>query len=130
MSVAEFVDEFVIAETLGVEVRTLRKWRVSGGGPPYYKLSRGNKQGMVRYRPSECVDWMASFRREHTSNETLVQGIRMRRLTCHAPGCGEFDDPIKGGKIPHYCPEHRKVPAAPPRVYPRGKSWALARGRG
>ena len=65
--VAQFVDEFVIAEVLGVSVKTLRNWRVNGRGPPYYKLKRGNKQGMVRYSPPECVDWMKTFRRQHSS---------------------------------------------------------------
>jgi hypothetical protein len=63
----EFVDEDVAAQVLGFEVGTLRQWRTKGGGPPYYKLTRGNKQGAVRYNIPECIEWMQQFRRNNTS---------------------------------------------------------------
>ena len=55
------------AFALGFEVGTLQQWRTKGGGPPYYKLTRGNKQGAVRYNIPECIAWMQQFRRLHTS---------------------------------------------------------------
>jgi hypothetical protein len=63
----EFVDEFAISKMLGVSVQALRNWRIRGGGPPYYKFNPGTRRGLVRYLRSECVDWMATFRRQNSS---------------------------------------------------------------
>lgn len=61
---AELVTEHVAADLLCQSVRTLQKWRGTGYGPPYYKISRS-----VRYRTGEVTDWIDSRRRGHTSED-------------------------------------------------------------
>jgi hypothetical protein len=46
------VREDVAAEILGLNVKTLRNWRVVGGGPPFAKLG-----GSVRYSPAQVRAW-------------------------------------------------------------------------
>ena len=48
-----YVNEFVIAETYGVAVRTLRKWRFFGQGPRFYKLGRS-----IRYDKDEVEQFV------------------------------------------------------------------------
>jgi len=49
---------------LGLSVRTLQQWRVSGGGPRYTKLGRA-----VRYSPSDINAFVNAGARAHTSEE-------------------------------------------------------------
>jgi hypothetical protein len=65
----EFVDEDAAARVLGFEVGTLQQWRVRGGGPPYLKFSRGNKQGAVRYDLAELRAWARCSHRRQNSSE-------------------------------------------------------------
>ena len=51
------------APRLGCKVSTLRRWRWSGGGPPYVKIGR-----LVRYRPTDIAEWLAAQRRISTSD--------------------------------------------------------------
>lgn len=48
-----------VAELLGVTEPTVRKWRSTGGGPPFVALS-GNG-GSVRYLRSEVYGWLRSL---------------------------------------------------------------------
>jgi predicted DNA-binding transcriptional regulator AlpA len=50
------------AQYLGLSASTLNKLRLTGDGPPYYKLSR-----RVVYRQSDLIAWLESHRRLSTS---------------------------------------------------------------
>jgi hypothetical protein len=57
----QFVNEHVIEQVLGVPVKTLRNWRVSGRGPPFSKFGAS-----VRYELATAVQWA----RERQVNST------------------------------------------------------------
>lgn len=57
-----FLNEHQLADLLCQSVRTIQKWRVTGYGPPYYKIGRS-----VRYRRSEVIAWVEERRKAHTS---------------------------------------------------------------
>ena len=57
-----FLNEHQLADLLCQSVRTIQKWRVTGYGPPYYKIGRS-----VRYRRSEMIAWVEERRKAHTS---------------------------------------------------------------
>jgi hypothetical protein len=48
----EFVDEFTASAYLGQDVRTLRKWRCSGKGPPFARFG-----GSIRYSVRVLKGW-------------------------------------------------------------------------
>ena len=52
------------AEYLGLSVRTMNRYRVTGDGPPYYRL--GNR---VRYVRAELDEWVTGSRRTSTSDD-------------------------------------------------------------
>jgi hypothetical protein len=58
---AQFVNELVIERVLGVPVKTLRNWRVSGRGPPFNKFGAS-----VRYELATAIRWA----RERQVNST------------------------------------------------------------
>jgi hypothetical protein len=60
-----FVNELVIERMLGVPVKTLRNWRVSGRGPPFSKLGAS-----VRYELATAIRWA----RERQVNSTSEAG--------------------------------------------------------
>lgn len=47
------------ADYLGVTISGLNRWRMSGGGPRYLKLSRGPR-GRVRYREEDLHAFIES----------------------------------------------------------------------
>jgi excisionase family DNA binding protein len=49
------------AEFLRTGVRTIERWRSTGGGPAYLKVGR-----KVAYRVEDLEAWLARQRREHT----------------------------------------------------------------
>jgi hypothetical protein len=57
----QFVNELVIERVLGVPVKTLRNWRVSGRGPPFSKFGAS-----VRYELVTAIRWA----RERQVNST------------------------------------------------------------
>lgn len=44
-----------VAELLGVEKRTIERWRKGGDGPPYLMIG-----GTIRYHPARVQAWLAS----------------------------------------------------------------------
>ena len=66
--------EHEVAKLIGVNVKTLRNWRVRGLGPKYLKYH--NK--LVRYRLAEIISWQESNLRRSTSDwdETHSGGRR------------------------------------------------------
>jgi hypothetical protein len=61
----QFVNEFVIERVLGVPVKTLRNWRVSGRGPPFSKLG-----ATVRYELATAISW-ARERQVNSTSEVV-----------------------------------------------------------
>lgn len=61
-SVEQLITEVDAADLLCQSVRTIQKWRVTGFGPPFYKIGRS-----VRYRRNEIVRWVDQRRMAHTS---------------------------------------------------------------
>jgi predicted DNA-binding transcriptional regulator AlpA len=71
------------AERCGLSARTLEKYRITGGGPPFIRLG-----GAVRYQLEDLDAWIASNRRRSTSDD---QGL--------PPGNGG-DAPRRGYRRP------------------------------
>lgn len=61
-SAEQLITEVDAADLLCQSVRTIQKWRVTGFGPPFYKIGRS-----VRYRRNEIVRWIDQRRMAHTS---------------------------------------------------------------
>jgi hypothetical protein len=61
----QFVNEFVIERVLGVPVKTLRNWRVSGRGPPFSKFGAS-----VRYELATAIRW-ARERQVNSTSEVV-----------------------------------------------------------
>ena len=57
-------DEDRAAGLLAVSPRTLQKWRFTGGGPRFVRLS----SRCIRYRHSELVNWTQHLTRSSTSD--------------------------------------------------------------
>ncbi len=64
----KLVDENGAAEILAVSVRSLRSWRVNGGGPTYVKLGRA-----VRYAEADLIAWISANARRHTATAGEVR---------------------------------------------------------
>lgn len=59
--------EAFAAEYLNISPRTLRDWRVRGGGPKYVRVS----SRAVRYRKVDLDEWAASRLERSTSERSL-----------------------------------------------------------
>jgi len=59
----KLVNEHDAARALGLSVRTIQKWRVSGAGPPFRKLGAA-----VRYDVDDLEAFLAARRRISTSD--------------------------------------------------------------
>ena len=59
--------EHDVAIRCGVSVHTVRKWRMNGGGPEYWKLAPG-RGGAVRYDPGAVVAFLEAKTRLSTSD--------------------------------------------------------------
>ena len=57
------------AERCNLSPRTLEKYRVTGGGPPFIRLGSA-----VRYRIEDLDSWIAANRRRSTSDDLAVGG--------------------------------------------------------
>ena len=57
-----YIDETVAAEQLGLQVKTLRNWRLRGVGPGFYKFGAA-----VRYNTAELKAWAEEQRRQSTT---------------------------------------------------------------
>lgn len=54
-----------VAEQIGVTVRTLKRWRSDGDGPPFMIFGR-----TVRYHPARVQAWMLANERGTPSRKT------------------------------------------------------------
>ena len=61
----QFLDTVGVADRLGVTPQTLRRKRLTGDGPPYYKVGRS-----VRYSLTDLETWL-SARRISSTSETV-----------------------------------------------------------
>lgn len=61
------IDEREAARILGISVRTLQTWRVTGGGPPFVKVGAA-----VRYNPDRLADWLEA---RTVSNTAQAAGV-------------------------------------------------------
>jgi len=57
----EFLTPRQLAKRLQVDERTVRRWRIEGGGPPFLKLG-----GSIRYRNADVEAWINDNRMEKT----------------------------------------------------------------
>lgn len=64
-----YLNTKTLAELLGVGAQTVRKWRLTGGGPPYMRIG-GTTGGRVLYKRDEVDTWLAQRRFPHTAAET------------------------------------------------------------
>jgi hypothetical protein len=64
-----YMDTKTLAELLGVGAQTIRKWRLTGGGPPYLRIG-GAQAGRVLYKREDVEAWLVQRRFPHTSAET------------------------------------------------------------
>jgi len=55
-----------VARRLGLSVKTLQKWRYSGGGLPYHKF-----RGAIRYAISDVEQFEAAARRSSSSVQPM-----------------------------------------------------------
>jgi predicted DNA-binding transcriptional regulator AlpA len=62
---ALLIDERAAARLLGLTPRTLQKWRHSGDGPVYVRIS----SRCIRYRLADLEAWAAARRQRSTSEE-------------------------------------------------------------
>lgn len=60
------------AKLLGLSDRTLRNWRVRGGGPPYVKVS----PRCIRYRAADLEAWAAGNLRKSTSDLGILNMLK------------------------------------------------------
>lgn len=63
------------AEYLGMQPQTLRKWRVTGDGPPYIRLG-DSPRARVAYRLKDLDAWLAARTWRSTAAETVARGVR------------------------------------------------------
>ncbi len=57
-NLSDLLNEICAAPFVGLKVKTLQAWRVSGQGPKYLKLGPG-KRAAVRYRRSDLIAFLA-----------------------------------------------------------------------
>jgi predicted DNA-binding transcriptional regulator AlpA len=69
--VDRLLDQHEAATVLGVSVRTLERYRVTGTGPRFCRLGR-----LVRYRECDLEDWVRSSLRTSTSDIPKAIGDR------------------------------------------------------
>jgi predicted DNA-binding transcriptional regulator AlpA len=56
-------DQGQVAQRLGVSIRSLERWRMTGDGPRYIKMGR-----QIRYRAEDVEAWIATMERRSTSD--------------------------------------------------------------
>jgi hypothetical protein len=61
----DWVDTKELASWLHLSPQTFRKWRLTGGGPPYAKF--GNR---VLYKRKDVESWLAERTFKHTADES------------------------------------------------------------
>lgn len=73
------LDEEEVSQQLKVKVACLRKWRLLGKGPRYFKV--GNR---VRYAPEDVMSWLAVQPTGGTIPQDRVHDGKVKRLAMPA----------------------------------------------
>jgi excisionase family DNA binding protein len=55
-----------LARRLGVSARTVERMRADGSGPPFYRVSGGQRRGRVAYSTEGVDAWLAKRCRQNT----------------------------------------------------------------
>lgn len=58
----QLFDELALSYRTGISLRTLKRWRMVGEGPPFLKLGH-----LVRYRESDYEKWLTAQKRRTTT---------------------------------------------------------------
>jgi hypothetical protein len=66
----KLIDDFQVAEMLGVDVAIVRRWRMANQGPQFLELGRSLGRSVYRYRVEDVMAWIESRRR---GGEPLVE---------------------------------------------------------
>ena len=69
-ALAPLLQSAAVATLLGMRPQTLRKWRLSGRGPPYIRL--GGPMGRVLYRRADLDAWLIARTFRSTAAEAVV----------------------------------------------------------
>lgn len=77
LKVLPYMDTKTLAGLLGLGAQTLRKWRITGGGPPYVRMG-GARSGRVLYKREDVDTWLAERRYPHTAAETVQREFEGR----------------------------------------------------
>lgn len=70
-SASRLINEDKAAKHLSVSKRTLRNWRVRGGGPPFVKISAR----CIRYRAADLDAWAERQIRKSTSDRGFLRSF-------------------------------------------------------
>ena len=65
------ISEKQAAKYLSLSPRTLRNWRVRGGGPPFVRISAR----CIRYRPEDLEAWADGKLRKSTSDMGILRAL-------------------------------------------------------
>lgn len=77
---------FLDGYNIPLSYRTLAQWRVEGYGPSYHKFGR-----LVRYTPTDLLDWALAQRRE-----IILKAIDGMAERAAARAAGQMDLPLAG----------------------------------
>jgi hypothetical protein len=65
----EFLDAGEAARLLRVSKKTLKKMRISGKGPRYYKIG-SSKRGKILYRRADIMEWLGDSKGSTSESAT------------------------------------------------------------
>lgn len=65
---AEFLSTDELAELLTVDIKTVKRWRASGEGPPFIRIGRSR----VIYSRADVDAWLAGRRYAHRAAEAAA----------------------------------------------------------
>jgi predicted DNA-binding transcriptional regulator AlpA len=90
------------ARYLGIKPQTLRKWRLTGHGPPFVRIGE-SPRSRVAYRVSDIEAWVAARTFESTAAETVARWGADEATNDGPPGSREPAGPPG-------CPHPRRTP--------------------
>lgn len=64
----DYMSQQEVAEELGVTVETLRRWRVHGAGPRWFRFGLGMR---LMYNRKDVKDWIEEQRNSQTPSATI-----------------------------------------------------------
>jgi hypothetical protein len=76
-----FVDENRGAKHLGVSPRTMQRWRMTGTGPPWFRIGR-----LAKYRITDLTAWAEAQARTSTSDKVPDAWLKAGRGSMMSDG--------------------------------------------